>query len=105
MLPAVQDDQKPDSFNSAGSNRETARLSQTACRVAHLELPNMWKCTPNFLCTRFNEFYKKGCQEKSSPSTGRREDCCLEIQPTAVSVPLDLLERFVLFCHFRGFHL
>src|SRR5216683_7743967 len=29
------------------------------------------------------EFYKKGCQEKSSPSTGRREDFCLEIQPTA----------------------
>src|ERR1035441_10683700 len=28
-----------------------------------------------------NEFYKKGCQEKSSPSTGGREDCCLEIQP------------------------
>src|SRR4030081_2978548 len=30
-----------------------------------------------------DKFYKKGCQEKSSPSTGRREDFCLEIQPTA----------------------
>src|SRR5277367_1701206 len=29
------------------------------------------------------KFYKKGCQGKSSPSTGRREDFCLEIQPTA----------------------
>jgi hypothetical protein len=41
-----------------------------------------------------NEFYKKGCQEKSSPSTGEREDFGLEIQPTAVSVPPDSLERF-----------
>ena len=30
-----------------------------------------------------DEFYKKGCQEKSSPSTGRGEDFRLEIQPTA----------------------
>jgi hypothetical protein len=30
-----------------------------------------------------NEFYKKGCQEKNSPLTGKREDFCLEIQPTA----------------------
>jgi hypothetical protein len=44
------------------------------------------------------EFYKKGCQEKSSPSIGRREDFCLEIQPTAVSVPLDSLESFVVAC-------
>ena len=29
-----------------------------------------------------NEFYKKGCQEKTSPLTGKREDFCLEIQPT-----------------------
>jgi hypothetical protein len=29
-----------------------------------------------------NEFYKKGCQEKSSSSTGRREDFVLAIQPT-----------------------
>jgi hypothetical protein len=43
-------------------------------------------------------FYKKGCQEKSSPSTGRREDFCLEIQPTAASVPSDLLERLVVAC-------
>jgi hypothetical protein len=34
-----------------------------------------------------NEFYKKGCQEKSSASTGGREDFGLEIQPTAVSAP------------------
>src|SRR6266851_9447063 len=34
-------------------------------------------------CSELNAFYKKGCQEKSSPSTGRREDFCLEIQPTA----------------------
>src|ERR1700730_19029463 len=43
-----------------------------------------------------NEFYKKGCQEKSSPSTGRGEDSCLEIQPTACERALPiLLERFV----------
>jgi hypothetical protein len=40
-----------------------------------------------------NEFYKKECQEKSSASTGGREDFGLEIQPTAVSAP-DSLERF-----------
>jgi hypothetical protein len=33
-----------------------------------------------------NEFYKKGCQEKSSASTGGR-DFSLEIQPTVVSQP------------------
>jgi hypothetical protein len=32
---------------------------------------------------QFNEFYKKACQEKVSPSAGRGEDFCLEIQPTA----------------------
>jgi hypothetical protein len=41
-----------------------------------------------------NEFYKKRCQEKTSASTGGREDSCLEIQPTAVSVPPDSPERF-----------
>ncbi len=29
-----------------------------------------------------NEFYKKGCQEKTSASTGGREDMCLDLQPT-----------------------
>jgi hypothetical protein len=33
---------------------------------------------------RVNEFYQKGCQEKNSPSTGGREDVCLEIQPTSL---------------------
>ena len=41
-----------------------------------------------------NEFYKKRCQEKSSASAGRREGFGLEIQPTAVTVPPDSLERF-----------
>ena len=46
-----------------------------------------------------NEFYKKGCQEKSSASTGGREDCGLEIQPTAVSVsPRFVREVFSLAC-------
>jgi len=35
-----------------------------------------------FACwAKVNEFYKKGCQEKSSASTGG-EICFLEIQPT-----------------------
>jgi hypothetical protein len=29
-----------------------------------------------------DELYKKGCQEKNSPSTGGQEDLCLDIQPT-----------------------
>ena len=41
-----------------------------------------------------NEFYKKGCQEKSSPSTGGREDFSLEIQPTDCKYPPIALERF-----------
>jgi hypothetical protein len=45
------------------------------------------------------EFYKKGCQEKSSPSTGRREDFCLDIQPTACEcVPRFAREGFVVAC-------
>jgi hypothetical protein len=41
-----------------------------------------------------NEFYKKGCQEKTSPSTGGREDFSLEIQPTDCKCPSIALERF-----------
>src|SRR6202051_1242068 len=49
-------------------------------------LPRMWRWRPNSILRRrrftwrrlpplrLNEFYKKGCQEKSSPSTGGRED-------------------------------
>ena len=32
--------------------------------------------------SRVNEFYKKGCQEKTSASTGGREHLCLDIQLT-----------------------
>jgi transposase len=46
--------------------------------------------------TPVNEFYKKGCQEKKLRLDRRREDFCLEIQPTVVSVSPDLLERFAL---------
>jgi hypothetical protein len=48
-----------------------------------------------------NSFLDEGCQEKSSASTGGREDFGLEIQPTAVSVPPDSLERVLLWlvCH------
>ena len=35
-----------------------------------------------FTDANVDEFYKKGCQEKTSPLTGKREDFCLEIQPT-----------------------
>jgi hypothetical protein len=41
-----------------------------------------------------NEFYKKGCQEKTSPSTGGREDFSLEIQPTDCKCPSIAIERF-----------
>ncbi len=35
-----------------------------------------------------DELYKKGCQEKTPPSTGEREDLCLDIRPTVcTSVP------------------
>jgi hypothetical protein len=54
-----------------------------------------------------NEFYKKGCQEKTSPSTGGREDLCLEIQPT-VGKRAPRFGREVwlwLVCRSQGFHL
>ena len=41
-----------------------------------------------------NEFYKKGCQGKTSPSTGGREDFSLEIQPTVRKCPSIALEGF-----------
>jgi hypothetical protein len=50
---------------------------------------------------------KRDVKKKVSPSTGRREDFCLEIQPTAC----ECAPRFArggssgLVCHFRGFHL
>jgi hypothetical protein len=47
-----------------------------------------------FAGTPVNEFYKKGCQEKTSPSTGGQEDFSLEIQPTDCKCPSTALERF-----------
>jgi hypothetical protein len=41
-----------------------------------------------------NEFYKKGCQEKSSPSTGKR-DSFSRSSPLSVSAP-DFAEGFAL---------
>src|ERR1700675_663886 len=50
---------------------------------------------------------KRDVKKKSSASAGGREDFCLEIQPTAVSVPPDSLERFLfwLVYHPCGVHL
>ena len=46
-----------------------------------------------------NEFYKKGCQEKSSPSTGGREDFCVSrSSPLTVSAPRFRLSGFALAC-------
>jgi hypothetical protein len=42
------------------------------------------------------EFYQKGCQEKTSTSTGGREDFCLEIQPTVCNCALDCSRGFAL---------
>src|SRR6266436_5790525 len=37
---------------------------------------------------------KRDVKKKSSASTGGREDLCLDVQPTGVSVPPDSIERF-----------
>src|SRR5258708_27290310 len=67
----------PSSYSSYGAWTLTpVGLSPTV----HASL--RWTHTSRYK-SRLDEFYKKGCQEKSSPSTGRREDFCLEIQPTA----------------------
>ena len=50
------------------------------------------------LTTGLNEFYKKGCQEKSSSSTGGREDFCLDIQPTVCKCPRFCSRDFALAC-------
>jgi len=54
-----------------------------------------------------DEFYKKGCQEKSSASTGGREDFCLDIQPTLCrrAPRFDREVLLWLVCHSLGFHL
>jgi len=54
---------------------------------------------------RVNEFYKKGCQEKTSPSTGGREDLCLEIQPTVCKRAPRFARKVLLWlvCHSLGF--
>jgi hypothetical protein len=44
--------------------------------VIHRQVANR-RCTVA-LTTPVNEFYKKGCQEKTSASTGGLEDLCLE---------------------------
>src|SRR3984893_17387630 len=49
-------------------------------------------------CTRLMSSIRRDVKKKSSASTGGREDFCLEIQPTAVSVPPDSLERFCSGC-------
>src|ERR1700720_40536 len=41
---------------------------------------------------------KRDVKKKVSPSTGRREDFVSRSSPLPVSVPLDLLERFVVAC-------
>ena len=46
-----------------------------------ISLIEVWRGCP----TGVDEFYKKGCQEKTPPSTGGREDFCLAIQPTVCS--------------------
>src|SRR5271156_819487 len=45
-----------------------------------------------------NEFYKKGCQEKTSASTGGREDFGLAIQPTVCKCPRFCSRDFALAC-------
>src|SRR5271170_5026157 len=50
---------------------------------------------------RVNEFYKKGCQEKTSAATGRPRGFCLEIQPT-VGFVLCSGFAFPLRFHFLG---
>ncbi len=54
-----------------------------------------------------NEFYKKGCQGKTSPSTGDREDFSLDIQPTVCKCLPIALEGVLLWlvCPSCGFHL
>jgi hypothetical protein len=61
--------------NTAEQNTRGFRPMSAAMSACH------YTQTP--VC-RVNEFYKKGCQEKSFPSTGGREDFRLEIQPTSL---------------------
>jgi len=54
---------------------------------------------PNYLSGRYpiekiNEFYQKGCQEKSSPSTGGREDFVSRSSPLHCKSASRLRERF-----------
>jgi hypothetical protein len=59
------------------------------------------------ICPASFESIKRDVKKKVSPSTGRREDFCLEIQPTACGVCPSIRSRgsFVACLHIRGFHL
>src|SRR6266702_7739306 len=63
--------------------------------------------SPRLSVQRSMSSIKRDVKKKVSPSTGRREDFCLEIQPTAC----EGAPRFTregssgLVCHFHGFHL
>ena len=50
----------------------------------------------NIAITRktLNELYKKGCQEKTSASTGGREDFGLDLQPSVGVSPPHFVEGF-----------
>jgi hypothetical protein len=50
------------------------------------------------LAHRVNEFYKKGCQEKSSPSIGGREDLVSRSSPLSVSAHRFRSRGFALAC-------
>ena len=68
------------------TNVTTVQLPSGQARYSYLRDKPQNGEMPPFMCIdavcgslkgkrdRVNEFYKKGCQEKSSPSTGRRED-------------------------------
>jgi hypothetical protein len=94
----------------AASQRKTKRTNSPKTSSARIrDDPNEscpargWEAR---LCCGSCEFYKKGCQEKNSASTGGREDFGLEIQPTVCKCAPSIRSRgFALpDLPFRRFH-
>jgi hypothetical protein len=67
-----------------GDTRSKSKAGRSG-KGSSTDCSTVLSASPNHKLENFNEFYQKGCQEKSSASTGG-EIFFLEIQPTEVSL-------------------
>jgi hypothetical protein len=78
-----------------GVRRQLMRTKQN--RTVH-QATDLGVNQPKITRNAIDEFYKKGCQGKSSPRPDAEKIFVSRSSPLPVSVPLDSLERFVVAC-------